>query len=427
MEISKHITEKKPLEGLQLLSLPTGLKEMVLIGGSILGGSVYSPSRNPFIATVTARMLEESTKRHKKEEIRNKLESVGATVSFSSDAYRVRFNGMCLKKDASLLLEIISEQIREPLFDTLELENIKKRMVAGLEQELEDTGSQAEIKFLQILYPKGHPNYRHDSKTAINYIKKITKEDIVAYHRHAYGLGSMIVTAAGDFDNKIVSNQLGRVFSGWKVSPLKPFSPKERAFAHGEREDFVVIPDKSNVDLCMGGTVGINNKHEDYHALLMGVFVLGGTFFARLMNVIREKKGLTYSVRASLAGMDCETGGYWAVRGIFGPSLLSPGKTAVRTELKKWVEKGITDKELRTFKETINGLYKVGLDTTSGLAKAILLNAEQGRKKDYLDKYVEIMNRLSLKEVNKAIKTHIDLNSLVSVSAGTIDKKGNPF
>jgi len=133
MEISKHITEIKPLEGLRLLSLPTGLKEVVLIGGSILGGSVYSPSRNPFIATVTARMLEESTKRHKKEEIRKKLESVGATASFSSDTYRVRFNGMCLKKDVSLLLEIISEQIREPLFDTLELENIKKRMVAGLE------------------------------------------------------------------------------------------------------------------------------------------------------------------------------------------------------------------------------------------------------------------------------------------------------
>ena len=82
-------------------------------------------------------------------------------------------------------------------------------------------------------------------------------------------------------------------------------------------------------------------------------------------------------------------------------------------------KKGITKDELSAKKTTISGSFKVSMDSTSGLTGKILSNAEQGRPIDYLDKYPEIINSLTLENVNAAIKTYIDPKNLFTISAGT--------
>ena len=106
--------------------------------------------------------------------------------------------------------------------------------------------------------------------------------------------------------------------------------------------------------------------------------------------------------------------------------MLKKGKQAVADQVNSWV-KGITDEELNAKKETITGSYKVGLATTGGLAGQIIRNAEKGYDDSTLDEYPSIIQKLTLKQINEAIKKYINPEKLVIVAAGSIDKDGQPL
>ncbi len=84
-------------------------------------------------------------------------------------------------------------------------------------------------------------------------------------------------------------------------------------------------------------------------------------------------------------------------------------------------------RELDAKKSTITGSYKVGLATTRGLARQILTNSERGRPINYLDIFPELIDAITLDQVNNTIKKYIDTNKLVFVAAGSLDKDGHPL
>ena len=88
-------------------------------------------------------------------------------------------------------------------------------------------------------------------------------------------------------------------------------------------------------------------------------------------------------------------------------------------QILNWYNTGVTQEELKAKKTTITGSYKVGMDSTGGLTAQILSNAEKGRNVEYLDQHPDTIRRLTLDQVNSAIKNYIDPNKLTFVAAGT--------
>ncbi|MFQ6613770.1 MAG: M16 family metallopeptidase, partial [Fidelibacterota bacterium] len=425
--LASQITETTPLEGLRLFTMNSGVKDVVTIKGSFLGGDEYSPDDNPMLADVTASMLDQGTKSKTKFEISEQLESVGAELSFGSGAYRVNFNARCLKEDVPLVLGLLAEQLREPAFNEEDLASVKKRMIGSLRRAKESTRNQASTAFSQILYPEGHPNYKLSADDAIASVEKITADDVRAFFQANYGLGSLLITAVGDVDADAFSAEVARVFQGWKRSPLSLSKDPHKANPNQARVSYVTIKDKTSVDMYLGQAVGIDRNNPDYYPLMFGVYVLGGNFSARLMSTVRDQQGLTYGTYSTVAGVDNGNDGYWFAWATFAPDLLAKGQAAIREQLKLWVDKGITPEELEAKKNTLTGSYKVGLATTNGLAGQILVNAERGRDVSYLDEYPGIINALTLDQVNSAIKKYVDLDNLVMVSAGSVDETGQPL
>lgn len=416
---SKSVKEESPLPGLDLLSLKSGVKDVVTIAGSLLGGSEFSPQNNIVTAGLTASMLDKGTKTHDKFSISEKLERVGASLSFSCDKYHVNFTGHCLKEDVPLVIELLSEQLREPIFLEEELQTLKVRTVGNLERAKEGTKEQAFIEFLRKLYPLGHPNHRLTTDEAIASVKAITIKDMKAFHSSNYGLGNLLFTAVGDVDQEIISRELKERFLGWKSSPLSLESSKKRANSLEAGEGFIHIPDKTSTDMYLGQAIGIDRDHQDYYAVMMGVYILGGNFSARLMQTVRDEQGLTYGIGSSVSGVSFGNDGYWSVWATFGPEVLQKGREATLEQINLWHGQGVNAEELEAKKNTITGSFKVGMDTTGGLAGQLLSNGEQGRPINYLDKFPDIIRNLSLEEVNRAISTYVDPSRLTFIAAGT--------
>ena len=262
--IAEQITEQAPVKGLRLLTMKTGVKDVVTIHGSILGGDVFSPQANRMIADLTAAMLDKGTKDESKFEIADRLETVGASISFSSGQQYVRFSVKCLKKDIPLVLGLLAEQLREPAFNKEDLKTLKARMVGNLKRDKENTGIQAGGTFLRHLYPKDHPNYSYPTDEKIEMINKIYPASLRNFHKTYYGLGNMTMVAVGDVDSDYLNTEVEKVFRGWKTSPLSKWNNIMEAKKVSAKTDYITIKDKTSVDVYIGLPIGIDRTHEDF-------------------------------------------------------------------------------------------------------------------------------------------------------------------
>lgn len=425
--IAEQVKTQTPLNGITLYTMETGVKDVVTLRGSLLGGDVYSPKDNPMLAEVTAAMLDQGTTEKDKFAISEQLESVGARLSFSSGMHHVRFNAKCLKDDVPLVLSLAAEQLRSPAFNDDDLVSVKKRLIGRLQRSKESTGNRASVAYSQILYPERHPNRDLSADDAIAAVEKITAADLKAYHAKIYGLGNLNIVAVGDVDNAQLNSAVSDAFGGWQTSAVSTASNDLHANDVSENEKYVSMTDKTSVDMFIGQPIGIDREHPDYYPLMMGVYILGGNFSARLMATVRDQQGLTYGTYSTVSGVNFGNDGHWYVWGTYAPDLLDKGKAATLEQIEKWATDGVTPAELTAKQNTITGSYQVGLATTNGLASQILTNAERGRPLSFLDEYPEIIKSLTLEQVNGAIHNYIHPDNMVIVAAGSIDENGNPM
>jgi len=418
---SKKIVVDEPQKGLSTFVLPTGVKEVITFAGSLPCGTLYSPRKNSEISSLAAGMLDKGTKNKDKFEVSDILESVGAEINFFNTAHHVQFTGYCLKNDLPTVLCLLGEQLRTPLFLEKELSTLKKRLVGNLERSKEDTKKQAMIGLLRRLYPPHHPNYALTTDEKIELVSSVRTKEIKTFHKNTYRLGGFNFSAAGDVSPDTINKLLKEQFSRWKKGPDIPYRLDLKARPIKGKKRRIPIPDKQSIDMYLGQAIGINRRHKDYYSLKMAIYVLGGNFSARLMQTIRDEAGLTYGIGSSLSGTGFGSDGYWSTWATFAPDLLEKGKRATHNQIKEWYNNGITEKELNEKKTTIMGAYKVGLDSTGGLAARILSNAQQREKIEHLDQYPEIIKNISLDKVNKTIKKYIKPKQLTFVAAGTFN------
>jgi|TARA_B100000686_G_scaffold354297_1_gene463814 zinc protease len=420
--LAKQVIKSTPIKGLNLYSLVTGVDDVVTIKGSFLGGDLFGKG-NIIVPEMAALMLDLGTKKRDKFEIGSTLEMVGARLGFSSGRYRVHFSARCLKNDIGLVVELLSEQLMEPAYNKNDLQSMIKRRKAELKKLKEDTRTRAIETFLRELYPEKHPNSPPSLNSQINALGKINVNDLKEFQKKYYGLGSFNICFVGDVDHNSIEQHLIKHFDGWDLNSTstKQTNKKLSANTFGQHiQKLEHIPDKSSCDLITGHGIGIDQEQKDYYSVMMGQFILGGNFSARLMSTVRDEEGLTYGIQSTISGVEEGNDGYWYIWGTFPPEKIELAKLSIEKQLKLWYKKGVTANELAAKKATICGNYQVGLDTTSGLATRILTTVQRGKRLSFMDEYLDIINGLKLQKINDAISQYCNLENRITVIAGSL-------
>ena len=418
MKFKNSVITDEPVQGLSTFVVPTQVKDVITISGSMLGGMLFS--NNNKISSLTSSMLDKGTRNKSKHEINNQLESIGAEISFVSSNRHINFTAHCLKSNLDTVIQLIAEQLREAVFPDNELDILKKRIIANLEISKDDTKKQALINFIREIYPEGHYNYRSTIDQAINNINVIKTDDLISFHEKTFGLGSLKIAAAGDISNDLFSGLIKTHFDGWKDQTVKQLEQSVSSIKRKQSSLNKNINDKTSTDIYIGQTVELSESSEDYLSLMMGIYILGGIFSARLMQTVRDEQGLTYGIGSTLAGCSYGINGHWHTWGTFAPDLVDKGIASTLEQIKKWYDNGISKQELDAKKTTINGLFKVSLDTTGGVIDKILTNAEKGREITYLDNYTKLISELDKNKVNEVINKYIDPDKFITSISGSI-------
>jgi zinc protease len=419
--IAQNIDDIK-ISGIHVLTSKTSVKDVVTFRGSFAAGDNFSPAENAMVADLTGSMLDKGTTKNDKFTLAGKLENMGASINFSVSTHQLNFSGKCLKKDVSNVIELLAEQLRYPAFSEEEFEKLKTQRAGSMKQLLDNTGTRAEEKMNAMIFPETHPNHQTPVSKMIDDIGKVTLKDVQDFHKEYYGPKSMIFVLVGDIDNNEIEDSIEKYFDGWQGGIEYPNFDMAELKVKGVTE-IVKMEDKTSATLRIGQITKMKKSDKDYIAFDCANQAFGGgSFIARLMSIIRDEEGLTYGIYAGHT-KDIFSDGTWYIAGTFSPDLLHKGYSSTMRELKRWVNEGITEEELKNTKSRMIGSYKIGLSTTGGLAGQILSFAERGYSPSYLDEYPKLVDALTLKEVNSVIKKYIDPEAVVTVAAGTITEK----
>ena len=399
--------------GIELIALPSGVKDVVTMRASLPAGS-----GNPAIPTLTGMLLDQGTLKQDKFAIAEKLEAVGASISFSVGTDLLDISAKSLKKDAPLVISLIAEQLRLPAFTAEEFAKVKKQYAGSLKRRLENTDFRATDAFSRAVYPTGHPNRNPAPEALLAAIEAARLEDVMAFHKAVYGPAQMTLVLVGDLDLPTLEVEIGRAFAGWQGGGqlLRVATPTPSA-APPPLE--VVVPDKTSVSVVLGQSSGLRYNEPDYQALRVATAILGSGFTGRLMANVRDKEGLTYDVGARL-GNDTVNAGDWKITGSFAPALLDKGLASIRRQLTLWYESGATASEIEARKSNLIGSFKVDLATSDGMAGALLATVNRGYELNWLDDFPVKIKALTDEQVNAAIKKYLKPDAMVLVKAGTL-------
>jgi zinc protease len=420
MEVHAH---RSKVAGIDLITYQSTVKDVVVIMGVLPAGDAMSGSGNIAIPTLSGMMLDRGTKALDKFAIADKLENVGAEISFAVGSQSLQIRAKCLKKDLPLIVGLIAAELRTPALQSTEFVKAKQQMVGELEHSAQNTGARALEAFDRAIFPAGHPNRPHTVSEYIAAAKSANLDELKAFQARFYGPAHMTLVVAGDVADADTQAEVAKAFSGWSGGQdyIRPAKPAQSAAAS---EVTVPLADKPSVSVLLGQASGLKYSDPDSLALRVGTAILGSGFTGRLMSTVRDKEGLTYGIGASM-GDDSIVDGAWNINASFAPALLSKGVAATRRELDKWWSEGVTDQELAARKQGITGSYFVGLSTTSGLAGTILLNAQRGYDPSWLDDYPKAVKALTRAEVNAAIKARLNPSTMVLVEAGSVATGGS--
>ena len=409
---------RETVGGIDLVTYPTSVKDVVVILGALPAGDAMSAPGNIAVPPLAGSMLDRGTKSLDKFAIAEQLDAVGASLSFAGGTQSLEIRAKCLKKDLPLVMSLMAAELRTPALTSAEFAKARQQFIGSLEEAVENTEGRAGEAFGRAVYAEGSPNRPHAIAEYLAAAKAATLEETRTFIAKYYGPEHMTLVLVGDVSAPVAQAEVARSFAGWTGGQayIRPTSP---GVSPGPRDIAVPLAGKPSVTVMLGQATGLTYRDPDALALRVGTAVFGHGFTGRLMGIVRDKEGLTYNIGAGMAD-DSIASGDWEISASFAPALLDRGIASTRRELDRWWSEGITDAELADRKQGMVGGYFVGLSTTGGVASTILTSIQRGYGLTWLDQYPEAVKALTRAEVNNAIKTHLNPATMILVKAGSV-------
>jgi zinc protease len=312
-------------------------------------------------------------------------------------------------------LDIMSRVLQHPLFPEDVLIREKTRIIATLKEAETKPESIASKTFNKAVFGS-HP---YGTSLEVTDVEKIQKADLENFYHVHYNAKGAIVALMGDVSRakaEAIAQQLTASLQAHEanthISPVTmEIKASELRILHPATQAHVLI-----------GAPGIARNDPDYFPLYVGNYVLGGGgFVSRLMDQIREKRGMAYSVYSYFMPMQQP--------GAFEIGLQTKKEQAddavklARVTLREFVETGITEKELKAAKDNIIGGFPLRIDSNKKILDYLSLIGFYGLPINYLEEFTVKVNAVTTAQVHDAFKRRIHPDAMATVIVGAPEEK----
>jgi zinc protease len=375
---------------------------------------------------LTAEMLARGTRQHTRQQLKDEFDRLKARVGVSGGPNSVTVSIETLRDNLAAVIKLVGEVLREPSFPAAEFDQLKQEALAAIEQERSEPIQMAATEFQRHLspYPQGDVRYTKTIEENIAAVKAATLDEVKRFYSDFYGASNATLAVVGDFDDKEIARIAGELFSSWKSSlPFSRLASDYRDIAPVNKS--IEAPDKANAFFVAGMNLALSDADEDYPALMLANFMLGGGFLnSRLATRIRQKEGLSYGVGTQLQASPMEKSGAFVAYAIYAPQNVVKLEAAFKEEIEKALKDGFTAEEVAAAKSGFLQTEQLERSQDGQLAAKMSTNIYLKRPMTWSAEFEKKISALTPEQILAAMRRHIDLSRMTIIKSGDFAKAG---
>lgn len=367
----------------------------------------------PLQALFTNRMLREGTVRLSSGEIAERLDYYGAWLELASAAEYTYLTLYSLGKYLPETLAVLESVVKEPIFPEKELKVVLETNIRQFLVNSSKTDFLANRSLMNALYgpehPAGHVLCEDD-------YRRITPEVLRHFYDRYYHSVNCSIYLAGRIDERclrLVEKHFGK----------EPFgngsrkAEKRRFLPDGSREQTRFLERKGAMQNAVRmGMLSLNQHHPDYLKLRVLVTLFGGYFGSRLMSNIREQKGYTYGISATLLPYPDE--GVLTISADTAPQYVRPLWREVQAEMDRLREERVPGEELERVRNYMLGEMCRSYESVFSLSDAWIFIHISGLDKSYFTGIVEAIETVTSDELQSLAQKYLCKENLKAVVCG---------
>jgi len=374
------------------------------------GASLDAPGKRGAINLMTG-LLEEGAGDMDARTFAREAEGLASSFRFNvgDDSLSVSTRFLVENQDASVAL--LKQALQNPRFDPEAIERVRGQVLSGIRSSAKDPNDIARKTMDGLLYGE-HPYATSLSGTEES-VAALTRDDLIAAHAAVLAQDRIYIGAVGDITPEALGLLLDELLGDLPETGA-PMPPRATVTVPS---GITVVDFPTPQSVALFAQKGISQKDDDFFAATVLNQVLGGgSFESRLMDEVREKRGLTYGVYSYLAPMDlAETyqGSVSSANDRIGEAV-----SVIQDEWSKMAGQGVTEQELDDAKTYITGSYPLRFDGNQTIAGILVGMQMLDLPIDYIPTRNEKVEAVTLDDVKRVAGELLDPEGLAFVVVG---------
>ena len=375
------------------------------------GGASLDPEDKRGVTNLMVGLLEEGAGDMDARAFARATEALAASFSYdvSDDTLSVSARFLTENRDAAVAL--LRQSLVDPRFDQDGIDRVREQVNSGIRSSKKDPQDIAGKAFDALVYGD-HP-YASSLNGTLESVASLTREDIVDAHKAAIARDRLYVSAVGD----ITRDELASLLDGLLLDLPAEGSPWPKPADINLPGGIQVVEFETPQAVATFGQPGIDRDDPDFFAAFVLNHILGGgSFESRLMHEVREKRGLTYGIYSYL--MDRDGAKLWMGGVASANDRIAETIDVIRAEWDRMRETGVTAEELQNAKTFLTGAYPLRFDGNAPIARIAVNMQMQGLSTDYIANRNDMVNAVTLEDVNRVAQDLLDPSRLTFVVVG---------
>ncbi len=405
---------------IQEVTSPGGLKAWLVEEDSIPfvaldvrfrgGASLDAPDKRGAINLMTG-LLEEGAGAMDARAFARAAEQLATSFRFSvdDDALSVSSRFLAENQDASIAL--LKEALQNPRLDEDAIERVRGQVLSGIRSSEKDPNEIARKTMDGLLYGD-HP-YATPIEGTEETVTALTRDDLIAAHDAVLAQDRIYIGVVGDITPEELGPMLDDLLGDLPATGASMPPNADVTLPSG----VTVVDFPTPQSVAIFAQEGISQKDDDFFAATVLNQVLGGgSFESRLMDEVREKRGLTYGVYSYLVPMDlAETyqGSVSSANDRIGEAI-----SVIRDEWAKAAAEGVTQQELDDAKTYITGSYPLRFDGNQTIASILVGMQMLDLPIDYIATRNDKVEAVTLEDAKRVAAELLDPEGLSFVVVG---------
>lgn len=360
------------------------------------GGTLDLPGKRGATNLMVA-LLEEGTGDMNAQDFAREAEALAA--QFEYDAYDdvVAISAKFLTENRDAAVDLLRKSVVAPRFDQESLDRVRAQVVSVIQSNEKDPDRIASQTFDALAFA-GHP-YASSLDGTIESVTALTRDDILTAHQNAMALDNVFISAVGDISAADLGILIDTLLEGLPAQAADLPGPATYQLEGGQ----TVVDFATPQSVAIFGHEGITRDDPDFFAAYVLNQILGGSGFEnRLMEEVREKRGLTYGVSSFLIAKDF--GQLYLGQVASANDRIGQAVDVIRSEWQRMADDGPTEDELARAKTYLTGAYPLRFDGNGPIANILVGMQMDDLPIDYVATRNDKVNAVSMADIKRVAK-----------------------